>query len=104
MEPVRRCLAIQTSDRGVIGSKLLSDGSLWDLLYMHAPQSLNPDLLVAGNDGAHIKMEGREVFKHAVRAMEDAVRGLLQKQHIDINSVRFRHPPPGKYANPQQPH
>lgn len=77
------------SDRGVVGSNLLSDGSLWDLLYMHAPQSLNPDLLVAGNDGAHIKMEGREVFKHAVRAMEDAVRGLLQKQNIDITSVNF---------------
>ena len=77
------------TERGVIGSNLLSDGSLWDLLYMHAPQSLNPDLLVAGNDGTHIHMEGREVFKYAVRAMEEAVRGLLQKQNIDIASIHF---------------
>jgi 3-oxoacyl-[acyl-carrier-protein] synthase-3 len=77
------------SDRCVIGSNHRSDGSLWDLLYMHAPESLNPDLLVAGNKGAYIQMEGREVFKHAVRAMEDAVRGLLQKQNCDINAIDF---------------
>jgi 3-oxoacyl-[acyl-carrier-protein] synthase III len=77
------------TDRGVIGSNLLSDGSLWDLLYMHAPESCNPDLLVAGNSGAYIQMEGREVFKHAVRAMEDAVRGLLQKKHMDIIDINF---------------
>ncbi|MBU1565702.1 MAG: ketoacyl-ACP synthase III [Proteobacteria bacterium] len=77
------------TERGVIGSNLLSDGSLWDLLYMHAPESLNPELLVTGNTGAFIQMEGREVFKHAVRAMEEAVRGLLQKQKIDINAINF---------------
>jgi 3-oxoacyl-[acyl-carrier-protein] synthase III len=75
------------SSRGVIGSKLLSDGSLWELLYMHAPQSLNPDLLVPGNNGAFIQMEGKEVFKHAVRAMEDAVRGLLEREGIGLEDV-----------------
>ncbi len=34
-------------------------------------------------------MEGREVFKHAVRAMEDAVRGLLNKQGIGLDEVNF---------------
>ncbi len=77
------------SERGVIGSNLRSDGSLWDLLFMHAPESLNPDLLVSANKGAYIQMAGREVFKHAVRAMEDAVRGLLRKQNIDISAVNF---------------
>lgn len=77
------------SSRGVIGSNLLSDGSLWDLLYMHAPESSNPDLLVPGNSGAYIQMEGREVFKHAVRAMEDSVRGLLQRHGVDLGSINF---------------
>lgn len=77
------------SDRGIIGSNLKSDGSLWDLLYMHAPESSNPDLLVPGNKGAYIQMAGREVFKHAVRAMEDAVRGLLQKQQVAIDAINF---------------
>lgn len=75
------------SSRGVIGSKLLSDGSLWQLLCMHGPPSLNPDLVVAGNNGAYIQMEGKEVFKHAVRAMEDAVRGVLEKENISLEEV-----------------
>lgn len=77
------------SERGIIGSNLLSDGSLWNLLYMHAPESTNPELLVDGNNGAYIQMEGREVFKHAVRAMEDSVRGLLHRQNVDINSINL---------------
>lgn len=76
-------------DRGLIGSNLFSDGSLWDLLYMHAPESLNPDLKVPGNPGAHIVMEGREVFKYAVKAMEDAVRGLLERERISIEDVQL---------------
>ncbi len=75
------------SDRGVIGSSMHSDGSLWKLLYMHAPESSNPDLIVKGNNGAYIQMEGREVFKHAVRAMEDAVCRLLAKENIDKESI-----------------
>jgi 3-oxoacyl-[acyl-carrier-protein] synthase-3 len=75
------------SDRGVIGSNMHSDGSLWDLLYMHAPESSNPDLVVEGNNGSYIQMEGRGVFKHAVRAMEDAVRVLLEREKISKESL-----------------
>jgi len=75
------------SDRGFIGSQMGSDGGLWNLLCMHAPQSLNPDLEVENNPGSHILMEGREVFKHAVRAMEDAVRGVLEKNGFDMAEV-----------------
>ena len=32
-------------------------------------------------------MEGREVFKHAVRAMEDAVLGLLEREKISKESL-----------------
>ncbi|MGB3213065.1 MAG: beta-ketoacyl-ACP synthase III [Desulforhopalus sp.] len=77
------------SDRGVIGSNMQSDGSLWELLYMHAPESTNPDLVVAGNSGAYIQMEGREVFKHAVRAMEEAVCGLLEREQISKDSLNL---------------
>lgn len=75
------------SERGFVGSNFGSDGSLWELLCMHAPQSLNPDLEVKGNPGSHVIMGGREVFKHAVRAMEDSVRGLLDRQGIDLDAV-----------------
>ncbi len=34
-------------------------------------------------------MEGREVFKHAVKAMEEAVNGLLENEQIDLESVNL---------------
>jgi len=75
------------SNRGVIGSNLGSDGGLWELLCMHAPKSLNPDIEVEDNPGSHILMGGREVFKHAVRAMEGSISGLLDREGIDMESV-----------------
>lgn len=81
-----------TDDRGIIGSKMLSDGNLWKLLYMHAPESYNPDLVVEDNCGTFIQMEGREVFKHAVRAMEDATRTLLDKSGVTIDQIDFAIP------------
>jgi 3-oxoacyl-[acyl-carrier-protein] synthase-3 len=82
-------LGHEDGERGFVGSNLFSDGSLWELLHMHAPESLNPDLKVPGNSGAHIVMEGREVFKHAVKAMEDAVRGLLEREKMSIDDVKL---------------
>jgi 3-oxoacyl-[acyl-carrier-protein] synthase-3 len=76
-------------DRRFMGSNLLSDGRLWKLLYMHTADSLNPDIVVEDWNGAHIVMEGREVFKHAVKAMEDAVRGLMKETKIDLDSVNL---------------
>lgn len=76
-------------NRGLIGSNLFSDGSLWQLLYMHAPESLNPNLKVPENGGPHIVMEGREVFKYAVKAMEDAVRGLLEREQLSLDDVQL---------------
>jgi 3-oxoacyl-[acyl-carrier-protein] synthase-3 len=77
------------SDSGIIGSNMFSDGKLWDLLYMHAPEGPNPALAVDGRVDEYILMEGREIFKHAVRAMENAVRLLLEKEKINIDSIRL---------------
>ena len=78
-----------SNDRGVIGSELCSDGSLWNLLYMHTAESCNPEINVPDWSGAHIVMEGREVFKYAVKAMEDAVRVLLDKHGIAMEAVNL---------------
>jgi len=76
-----------TDERGILGSHMMSDGNLWNLLYMHAPESCNPDLVVEGNNGTYIQMEGREVFKHAVRAMEDASRAVMTRAGLSIDDV-----------------
>jgi 3-oxoacyl-[acyl-carrier-protein] synthase-3 len=74
-------------DRGIVGTHMLSDGSLWELLHMHGPESSNPDLKVEGYSGVFIRMEGREVFKHAVRAMEDSVNTLLKRKGVSIDEI-----------------
>jgi 3-oxoacyl-[acyl-carrier-protein] synthase-3 len=77
----------EQSERRILGTNHFSDGRLWDLLYMHNSPSKNPDLMVDDNPGVHIVMEGREVFKHAVKAMEDAILGLFEKTGLTIADV-----------------
>lgn len=73
--------------RGVFGSNLRSDGSLWSLLAMDAPESLNPRLRSETWQGPHIRMNGADIFKHAVRLMEEAVTDLLRTHGLSIADV-----------------
>ncbi len=79
-------------DRGVVASNLFSDGRLWNLLYMHTAPSCNPELEQPDNPGAHILMEGREVFKYAVKSMESAIHDLLEKEQVDIDAISLMIP------------
>ncbi|MDT8334548.1 MAG: beta-ketoacyl-ACP synthase III [Desulfurivibrionaceae bacterium] len=88
------------SGRGILATKLFSDGRLGDLLYMNAAPSLNPYIGSPYNkrkfaktevfdparlgsprddEGSYIKMAGREVFKNAVLAMEDSIDKVLEE-------------------------
>ncbi|THB79793.1 MAG: ketoacyl-ACP synthase III [Desulfobulbaceae bacterium] len=77
----------EEEQREIIGTNHQSDGSLWDLLYMHNAPSMNPDLRVENDGDSVIVMEGREVFKHAVKAMEDSITGLFEKTGLGIEDV-----------------
>lgn len=79
----------EDEDRGIVGTNLSSDGNLWKLLHMHTADSRNKDIRVQDWSDAHIVMEGREVFKHAVKAMEDSVRGLLQNTGYDLDDIKL---------------
>ena len=57
----------------ILASKMFSDGSLWDILY-------------ADNCG-YIKMKGRELFKVAVRNMEEACRKVLEEAGVSPEEV-----------------
>lgn len=82
-------LGYEQGERGFVGSKLYSDGNLGDLLYLPGAESCNPALRVSGQEGSYIRMEGREVFKHAVRAMSEAVTNLLADTAISIESIKI---------------
>ncbi len=73
--------------RGIFGSRLQSDGRLWKLLFMDSPESLNPALRQENWRGTFIQMNGSEIFKHAVRLMEDAVCSLLSSHGMGIDDV-----------------
>ncbi len=76
-----------SDSRGVLSSKLFSDGRLWNLLYMDSPESLNPDIRQENWQGCYMQMSGRDVFKFAVRSMEDAVSKLLTKENLTIDDI-----------------
>ncbi|MDR2550548.1 MAG: ketoacyl-ACP synthase III [Desulfobulbus sp.] len=73
--------------RGVFGSNLRADGKLWNLLCMDSPESCNPDLRQEDWQGAFIRMNGGDIFKHAVRSMEDSVTSLLRQHDLTIDDI-----------------
>lgn len=56
---------------GILASRLRSDGRHWDKLYTDGGPSLTRSL-------GHIRMEGREVFRHAVGMITDVVEGVFE--------------------------
>lgn len=62
----------QASEQGVLSAALRSDGAHWDKLYVDGGVSST------GTVG-HVRMAGREVFKHAVGKISDVVEGALEK-------------------------
>jgi 3-oxoacyl-[acyl-carrier-protein] synthase-3 len=90
-----------TSESGMIDSRLYSDGRLWKLLYLeNRPRRIcpvvPPALLENGSEengeGSAIHMEGRDVFKYAVRAMEQAVIDLLNRTGLGIDDISLMIP------------
>lgn len=76
---------VQPSDgaRGIVTTFIKSDGRLVDLLNMPGGGSRTPASHNSIDQRLHyIKMEGQEVFKHAVKAMGDAAVVSLKKAGI----------------------
>lgn len=74
-------------ERGILDVQLRSDGRLWHLLYTEGPQSLNEDLQLPDWKGPFIQMNGGELFKNAVRLMEDATRELLARNGLALDDI-----------------
>ena len=66
------------SSPGILNSYMKSDGSFWELLYQPGPGNRNPATHKLIDERlTFIRMQGNEVFKLAVRAMEDAALKTL---------------------------
>lgn len=73
---------------GILDTFMMSDGSHWELLYQPAPGNRNPvSHQVVDERLAFIRMQGNEVFKLAVRAMEDAALKVLSAGNMTAADV-----------------
>ena len=68
------------ADRGVLASSLRSDGTHRDKLYVDGGPS------TTGTVG-HLRMEGREVFKHAVAMITDVIEDVFAQAGITAGDI-----------------
>ncbi len=67
-------------DWGILTSKLYSDGTNYDLLYTDGGVSLS-------QRSGYIKMEGKEVFKHAVEKLSESLLSALKDINFSVNDI-----------------
>ncbi len=76
--------------RGIIGSVLGSDGSLSDLLQIPAGGCRRPASAATVAAGEHaLRMNGREVFRHAVTTMTRAAREIMDRHGLRTDDIRW---------------
>jgi len=81
-------VVLERGETGGIGPFVLkSDGSGARLLYARGPAS-SPSS-VAESEGFCIVMDGREVFKFAVRAMEEVTRQAIAQAGLTVEDIDF---------------
>ena len=68
------------SDRGALNTKLYSDGRLHDLLYVDGGPS------TTGTTG-FLRMQGKEVFKHAVINIADSILASAKDAGVDVADI-----------------
>lgn len=66
-------------DRGILATDLHSDGAFQKLLYV--------DGGVSTNSTGHLRMEGREVFRHAVEKLAQTAHAALEKAGLTSEDV-----------------
>ncbi len=69
-----------TSDRGILAAKLRSDGSHKQKLYVDGGPSTTQTT-------GHLRMEGREVFKHAVGMITDVIEDSFEEAGITAADI-----------------
>ena len=68
------------ADRGVLNTKLFSDGRLHDLLYVDGGPSLTQTT-------GHLRMKGKEVFKHAVTNISAAIEASASAAGLSVADI-----------------
>jgi 3-oxoacyl-[acyl-carrier-protein] synthase-3 len=69
-----------TADRGLLGFALRADGTKQDLLYVDGGVSTNGQI-------GHLRMQGNQVFRHAVVNISEAVLAAAKDAGIEVSEV-----------------
>ena len=78
----------EDSPRQILSSHLLSDGSMWDLLYVPAGGSNLEVTPERYERKLHkLKMKGKEIFKVAVKTLGEFALQALKKNHMTIDDL-----------------
>ena len=78
----------ESKEQGIICSYLGSDGTQKDILKIPGGGSIHPTTEDTVKQGLHyLKMEGSDVFKIAVRTMEEAVREVAKRGGITVEQI-----------------
>ena len=90
--------APEKSPHRILSSHLLSDGSLWELLYIPAggsAQAATPDIMAQNLNKIH--MNGREIFKIAVRTLSAFAMTALKKNGMTADMLDWFIPHQANY-------
>ena len=80
--------ASNDGNRGILSTRLRTDGSFVKTLYVPAGGSLRPASAETVERNEHtITMNGKEVFKVAVRSMEEISRAVLEEAGVGVDEV-----------------
>jgi 3-oxoacyl-[acyl-carrier-protein] synthase-3 len=86
-------MVIQPTDdpkRGLQSFHLHTDGSQWAILHQPGPGSRHPlSQQLLDERGHYLVMNGREVYKFAVRALVDSCREALAANHLSASDVTY---------------
>ena len=69
-----------SEDRGILNTKLYSDGRLHDLLYVDGGPS-------ATQTTGHLRMHGKEVFRHAVTNIAASIVASLKEAGLGVGDI-----------------
>ena len=74
--------------RGFLGARLGALGESGDLLCIPGGGSSIPATAASIASGQHfVKMKGKEIFKLAVRVMDEAARDILEQHHLHADQI-----------------
>ena len=65
---------------GIISTELYSDGRFYDLLYVDGGVALN-------QKAGYLRMNGKEVFKHAVTKLVKIIKLNMKRNNINVNDI-----------------